>query len=99
MITELMSLKKDLTRQVPKFRKRPVTIEAHQYFMGKELETPGVCTNEECFPPNMGPHVHTMHNNQCCELEPGDWVVPEPDGVHYYPVKPDVFDSTYELVT
>jgi len=38
----------------------------------------------------LGPHVHTAHNNQAVELEDGDWIAPEPDGVHYYPIKPDI---------
>ena len=28
----------------------------------------------------------------------GDWVLPEPDGVHFYPVKPEIFAATYEAV-
>jgi hypothetical protein len=42
-------------------------------------------------------HVHTIHNNQVCELVDKDWVMPEPDGKHFYPIKPDIFEETYEL--
>lgn len=79
-----------------KFRKLPVVIEAVQWFSG---EMDGVCTkNEIAFREDEPPHVHTMHNNQMVYLSPGDWVVPEPDGEHYYPIKPDIFEQTYEPV-
>jgi len=28
----------------------------------------------------------------------GDWVIKEPDGIHHYPCKPDIFEQTYEKV-
>jgi len=28
----------------------------------------------------------------------GDWLIKEPDGVHCYPCKPDIFEATYEPV-
>jgi hypothetical protein len=31
-------------------------------------------------------------------LEVGDYIIPEPDGEHYYPCKPDIFEKTYERV-
>jgi hypothetical protein len=31
-------------------------------------------------------------------LDVGDWIIPEPDGEHFYPVKPDIFEKTYEAV-
>jgi hypothetical protein len=31
-------------------------------------------------------------------LEVGDWIIPEPDGIHFYPCKPDIFEATYEPV-
>jgi hypothetical protein len=44
------------------------------------------------------PHVHTIHADQIVLLKIGDWVIPEPDGKHFYPCKPDIFAETYELV-
>lgn len=29
-------------------------------------------------------------------LSDGDWIIPESDGEHFYPCKPDVFAVTYE---
>ena len=42
--------------------------------------------------------VTTMHGH-LTPIEPGDWIVTERDGEHHYPVKPDVFESTYEAVS
>lgn len=42
-------------------------------------------------------YVETIHA-QRVYLADGDWVLPEPDGRHYYPCQPAVFASTYELV-
>jgi hypothetical protein len=69
-------------------------IEAEQYFPGKE--TPGVTLLpspspfEESFPV-----VTTMYNH-VLRIEPGDWIIKESDGIHYYPCKPEIFDKLYE---
>jgi hypothetical protein len=47
---------------------------------------------------NDQPHVHTIHAGQLVNLELGDFVIPEPDGEHFYPCKPDIFEKTYEAV-
>lgn len=80
-----------------KYRKKPVIIEAEQYRTGDQFPR-GVC-NDACLDGNWrSPHVHTIHGNQSVLLEDGDWVIPEPDGVHFYPCKPDIFEATYEPV-
>lgn len=71
-----------------KYRKRPVIVEATQWFPGAKI--PGVFSD-----PNYRQYVVTIHN-QLAYLEPGDWVITEPDGTHHYPCKPDIFDQTYE---
>ena len=79
-----------------KFRKLPVEIEAHQYTEYGKL-TPGMCNSQSCYARTCNkPHVHTMHNSQIVLLEVGDWIIPEPDGEHFYPCKDDVFRTTYE---
>ena len=85
-------------RIMAKFRKKPVEIEAFQYTdYGKLVK--GMCNSRSCYGSgNTEPHVHTIHNNQLVLLEVGDWVVPEPDGEHFYPIKPDVLKNTYDLV-
>lgn len=79
-----------------KYRKRPVVIEAEQYVEdGKPVK--GICVNPNC-PVQHFFHVHTIHENQYVAIEVGDWIIPEPDGEHYYPCKPDIFAVTYEEV-
>lgn len=82
---------------MPKFRKKPVVIEAEQFTGGSG--TKGVC-RLSCpgFDGDDEPHVHTIHEGQLCAVVPGDWIIPEPDGEHFYPCKPDIFATTYELV-
>lgn len=86
---------------MPKFRKKPVEIEAEQYIeYGKLVK--GMCNSISCHcehrEDHKKPHVHTIHDNQLVVLEVGDWVIPEPDGEHFYPCKPEIFKVTYELV-
>lgn len=82
-----------------KYRKKPVVIEAEQYVKGSASMPRGVCLEKHLNEDWVHPHVHTIHNNQVVLLESGDWVIPEPDGIHFYPVKPDIFAATYETVT
>ena len=81
-----------------KYRKKPVVIEAVQYTeYGKLVK--GMCNSQSCYlTGNNKPHVHTIHNNQIVNLEIGDYIIPEPDGEHYYPCKPNIFEATYEEV-
>lgn len=78
-----------------KFRKKPVTIEAEQWTSNKN-HVEGICPMPEHSQSDA--HVHTIHNNQIVFVEDGDWIIPEPDGIHFYPCKPDIFESTYERV-
>jgi hypothetical protein len=81
-----------------KYRKRPVEVEAEQYTAYGKL-VKGMCNSRSCYTSgNNQPHVHTIHNGQIVLLEVGDWVLPEPDGEHFYPCKPDIFATTYEPV-
>lgn len=85
-----------------KFRKKPVVIEATQWF--KEGDHPAVNPqythglNDEHWRPTIptgygwintleGPHLVT----------PGDWIITGVKGEHY-PCKPDIFAATYEPV-
>lgn len=90
---------------MPKFRKKPDTrIFQPEQFQGG-VETGGYkIPNGVCFcsdgddPETLVHrfHVHTIHKGQIVILEDGDWVMPEPDGEHFYPIKPDIFEATYE---
>jgi hypothetical protein len=83
-----------------KFRKKPVVIEATQWFkdgdhpmvkprfnyvVGDEHWRPTVPTNEGWIRTLEGEHIVT----------PGDWIITGVQGEHY-PCKPDIFEMTYE---
>ena len=83
---------------MPQFRKKPVVIEAEQYVEYGRLVR-GMCNSTSCYTGgNDNPHVHTTHGGQIVNLEVGDWIIPEPDGEHFYPCKPEIFAATYEAV-
>lgn len=79
-----------------KFRKKPDTkiYAPEQFHADRPDKVKGVCG---CMAAAKW-HVHTIHGNQVCELEDKDWIVPEPDNIHFYPIKPDIFASTYEQI-
>lgn len=88
---------------MPKYRKKPIIIEAFQWFPGTSV--PGVYGDGGPMCPccRVGgnhnlPHVMTAHK-QIVHLEPGDWIIPEPNGSGFYPCKDDIFRATYELVS
>lgn len=72
-----------------RYRKKPVTVEATQF--DGHNDPPGVFRRPE----DNTPYVVTIHD-QRCYLSPGDWIIAEPDGIHHYPCKPDIFAATYE---
>lgn len=77
---------------MPRFRKKPIVITAEQ-FTGTGIDPAGVSRRT----PDSLPYVVTAHE-QRVYVVPGDWIIPEPDGVHFYPCKPDIFAATYEVV-
>lgn len=90
---------------MPKFRKKPVVIEAAQFLGGVEVNgyriPRGVCFCSDGDEPETLTHrfhVHTIHEGQFVILAHGDWIIPESDDVHFYPCKPDIFEATYEAV-
>ena len=77
-----------------KFRKKPVVIEATQWFkMGDHpavIEHPSANMNEAGFA-----WVQTLEGGHT--VIPGDWIITGVKGEHY-PCKPDIFLMTYEIV-
>lgn len=72
-----------------KFRKKPVVIEATQWFkMGDHAEV----MEHLDFP---GPHVHTLEGPM--KVSVGDWIIKGVKG-EFYPCKPDIFAMTYDPV-
>ena len=82
---------------IMKATKKPIEIEFEQYIEHGKL-VKGMCNSVVCYSNvNNAPHVHTIHGNQVVYLEVGDYIIPEPNGVNYYPVKPDIFAETYDI--
>jgi len=94
-----------------KYRKKPVVIEAYQItkeliashlFDGKPLPEGLRLSSASSHPPsrevyNWRGSVTTIHGQKTKVVE-GDWIITEPDGKHFYPCKPDIFEQTYEEV-
>ena len=81
---------------MPRFRKKPVVIEAEQWFPGKY----NIDSVREDFHqtadgerlPNLG-YIETLEGRMT--VSPGDWVITGVKG-EKYPCKPDIFEATYE---
>ena len=94
-----------------KFRNKPIEIEAYQ--LTKELidaivldnlKVPGlIMTRADFHPARRIVHdarfrVVTIHGQET-PVVVDDWIITEPDGVHHYPCKPDIFAARYEPAT
>lgn len=78
---------------MPKFRKKPVVIEAVQ-FVGNDAECMAFCPIA-IDPPDTKPIlvIPTLEGDHICSL--GDWIIKGVKG-EFYPCKPDIFEATYE---
>lgn len=78
---------------MPKFRKRPVVIDAEQYWPGRVV--PGVCLAHDFLTAtgSPAPHVHTLEGAHI--VSPGDWIITGIKGERY-PCRADIFAATYE---
>jgi hypothetical protein len=70
-----------------KYRKKPVVIEATQWF--KMGDHSAVVYNH-----NSVPTIKTLEGEHV--VIPGDWIITGVKGKHY-PCKPDIFEMTYEV--
>jgi len=89
-----------------KYRKKPIVIEVSgQFFQDKKPWPEGVLHKQGW---EDGPalqwrghtviyYVITIHGQETNVVD-GDWIIQEPDGEHYYPCKPDIFEASYEKV-
>ncbi len=77
---------------MPSYKSRPCIIEAEQWFP-ESSKHKGVYYDKilNCY------YVITIHN-QISFLESGDYIITEPDGIHYYACKAEIFRSKYELL-
>jgi hypothetical protein len=71
-----------------KFRKKPIIIEAEQYFPDRKIE--GVIIESSRMP-----YIRTLEGDM--DVRMGDWVITGVNG-EKYPCKPDIFEKTYEKV-
>ena len=72
-----------------KYRKKPVVIEATQWF--KMGDHPAV---EESLGNDQFGWIDTLEGGHI--VSPGDWIITGVKGEHY-PCKPDIFEMTYEV--
>lgn len=76
---------------MPKFRKKPVEIEATQFF--KLGDHPAVQADDTS-PTGFG--IFTLeHTARRHEVTPGDWIITGVKG-EVYACKPDIFEATYD---
>lgn len=82
-----------------KFRKKPVVVEATQWFPGVELPdlicVPGE-TGVDYGSGILGMMVIIRTLEGSLTVSPGDWIITGARG--RYPCKPDIFEATYEAV-
>lgn len=78
---------------MPKFRKKPVVVEATQWFPGVEIE--GVFSEKPPRESHPNGHAHIQTLEGLMDVSPGDWVITGVKG-EKYPCKPDIFEATYE---
>ena len=79
---------------MPKFRKKPVVIEARKLEVGTYF---GDWNEVELLHGQFKPAaiIHTLEGKMMADY--GDWIISGVEGERY-PCKPDIFAQTYELV-
>lgn len=75
-----------------KFRKKPVVIEAEQFWPNNEPWPDGVCRNVVS---STGFAIHTLEGSH--EVTPGDFIITGIKG-EKYACKPDIFAATYDPI-
>ncbi len=74
-----------------KFKKKPVVIEATQFWVNAPEGWPaGVCRDSSS---PTGYWIDTLEGGH--QVTEGDWIITGVKGEHY-PCKPDIFEMTYE---
>jgi hypothetical protein len=83
--------------QMPKYRKKPVVIEAIQFRAGEQDcdLAADVVTGKIRYPEDGTMLIQTLEGVMCAQ--PGDWIIRGVKG-ELYPCKPDIFAATYERV-
>lgn len=93
-----------------RFIKKPIQIDAYQIteimvqeIIDKKSKLPRGLSflRSQCYQDkvvNWFGSVTTIHGQET-EVTIGDWIITEPDGRHFYPCKPDIFEMTYDKIT
>ena len=79
---------------MPKFRKKPVVVEAKQFFPNLLPWPDGVESCEEVDGEIFV--IETLEGQH--SVAPGDWIITGVQG-EKYPCKPDIFKQTYERIS
>lgn len=82
---------------MPFFMKKPVVIEAHRLLVDNVAEIAIWCAGRSVDTDTEWPSIAIETPEGVMKAVPGDWVVRGIQGEHY-PVKPDIFEQTYEQV-
>jgi len=80
---------------MPKFRKKPVVIEAEQFFRAREPWPAGVVWHDPNPSGRDEPYLAVVTLEGTMRCTDGDWIITGVKGERY-PCKPDVFEATYE---
>jgi len=80
-----------------KFRRKPTEVEAFQWFQNG-TENPRNAVKHALIDLGTAAFCVTTIHGQKTIVVDGDWIITEPDGEHYYPCKPDIFEAIYEPV-
>ena len=106
-----MKTAKEILENMKRFRKKPIEIEAYQitkgllesllfdgakYPRGLQMTSASFHKENRHITAWFG-EVVTIHNQKTKVIE-GDWIITEPDGVHHYPCKPDIFVNSYDEI-
>lgn len=82
-----------------KFQKKPVVIEAVQWFGWNTVEISDFMENSPVFESDVDGNswvvIRTLEGDM--KASKGDWIIKGVRG-EFYPCKPDIFDLTYEAV-
>lgn len=82
---------------MPKFRKKPVVIEAIQFTGHNDDEILAFARSAAHDPEVNRPTIAITTLEGTMTAEVGDWIIKGVQG-EFYPCKPDIFEATYESV-
>lgn len=80
---------------MPKFRKKPVVIEARQFDGRNGIELLGWIGGTELEEDFLGEYLEIKTLEGIMRADKNDWIIKGIAG-EFYPCKPDIFEATYE---